>query len=56
MLAVTSLSYKCSKNILISAVLGNIAAALVCETEGNIPVTVEEIDKKLQKIQSSKFD
>ena len=56
MLAVTSLAYKCSKNILISAVLGNVAAALACETEGNIPVTVEEIEKKIQRIQNSKFD
>jgi bifunctional ADP-heptose synthase (sugar kinase/adenylyltransferase) len=50
MLAVTSLGYKCSKNILISTILGNIAAAITCEKEGNIPVTVDEIGSRLEKI------
>jgi len=56
MLAVTSLAYKCSKNILISSILGNIAAALVCEKEGNIPVTVKEIEQKVKKIQDTKLE
>lgn len=53
MLAVTSLAYKCSKNILVSAILGSIAAAIVCEKEGNVPLTVEEIRDKIKKIQES---
>ena len=56
MLAVTSLAFKCSNNILISGILGSIAAALVCEKEGNIPITVDEIEQKVKKIQNSKFD
>ena len=56
MLAVTSLAYKCSKNILISSILGNIAAALVCEKEGNKPITVKEIEQKVKKIQDSKLE
>jgi rfaE bifunctional protein kinase chain/domain len=53
MMAVTALAFKCSNNILISSFLGNIAAALVCEKEGNIPVTVKEIEDKIHKIQEN---
>ena len=56
MLAVTTLAYKCSNNILISSILGNILATLVCEKEANIPITIEEIQEKVKKIQSNKFD
>jgi rfaE bifunctional protein kinase chain/domain len=50
MMAVTALAFKVSKNILISSILGNIAAALVCEKEGNEPVTIDEIKNKIDKI------
>ena len=52
MMAVTALAFKCSNNILISSILGSIAASIVCEKEGNIPVTIDEIEKKLEKIQN----
>lgn len=55
MLAVSALAYKCSKNILISALLGSIAAALVCEKEGNVPLTVDEIKQKVLKIQNEEL-
>lgn len=50
MLAVTSLGYKCSNNILIGSILGNIAAAITCEKEGNIPVKIGEIKDRIKKI------
>jgi len=53
MMAVVSLAYKCSKNILISSILGNIAAGLICEKEGNIPLTIEEIKQRINRIKNS---
>ncbi|HEY9246942.1 MAG TPA: PfkB family carbohydrate kinase [Candidatus Methanoperedens sp.] len=55
MLAAASLAYKASKNILISSILGSLGAALACEKEGNIPITVEEIETKIKRIQEQKF-
>lgn len=55
MLAATSLAFKCSNNILISAILGSLGAAVACEKEGNIPISVEEIENKIKRIQEQKF-
>lgn len=55
MMAVTAIAYKVSKNILISSILGSIAAALVCEKEGNIPVTIQEIEEKIEKIKGAEI-
>lgn len=55
MLSATSLGYKCSKNIFISAILGSFAAAVACEKEGNIPISIKEIEKKIERIQDQKF-
>lgn len=56
MLAATSLAFKCSKNIVISAILGNIAAAVACEIEGNIPVSVDKIENKINRIREQIFE
>lgn len=56
LLATTSLAYKCSKDIFISAILGNTAAAVACEKEGNHPISVKEIEQKIEQISNKKFD
>jgi rfaE bifunctional protein kinase chain/domain/rfaE bifunctional protein nucleotidyltransferase chain/domain len=53
LLAATTLAYVKSKNIVISSILGNIAAAVACETEGNIPVSPEQIKDIIDRIRSS---
>ncbi len=50
MLAVTSLSYKISNNIVISSILGSLGAAIACEHEGNVPITIDEIKKKIEEL------
>lgn len=52
MLVITSLAYKVSNNIVISSILGSLGAACACEKEGNIPLTIEEIEEKIKKIRS----
>lgn len=52
MLAITSLAYKVSNNIVISSILGSLGAACACEKEGNIPITITEIEEKIKKIRS----
>jgi len=56
LLATTSLAYKCSKDIFISAILGNAAAAVACEKEGNHPVSIKEIEQKIESISNNKFE
>lgn len=55
MLAATSLAYRTSKNILISSIMGSLGAALACEREGNIPITIDEIENKIKRIQEQNF-
>ena len=55
MLAATSLAYKCTKNILISSILGNFAAAVACETEGNKPVSINEIENEIRRMREQTF-
>ena len=39
-----------------SSIIGNIAAAIECERDGNIPVNVNDVIKKLKEIENfSKF-
>lgn len=52
LLAASSLSFTCSKDITISSILGNIAAALACEVEGNIPVTVDKLLDFIKKLKN----
>ena len=42
-----ALALRCSGSIVQSAILGNVAAAVVCESEGNCPVQVEDMLEKL---------
>ncbi|MBI2339354.1 MAG: adenylyltransferase/cytidyltransferase family protein [Deltaproteobacteria bacterium] len=56
MLAASTLAYKSSKNILISSILGNLAAAVACEIEGNNPISVEAIEKKIDAVKNQKFE
>ena len=55
MLAAASLAYTNSRNILISSILGNIAAAIACEVEGNIPVSPENIQRKIKLLKEKSF-
>jgi len=55
MLAAASLAYANSKNILISSILGNVAAAIACEVEGNIPVSPEKVQSKINLLKEKSF-
>jgi len=48
MLAVSSLAYKVCGNIVISSIIGSLGAAVACEHEGNIPITIDEIEQKIE--------
>ena len=50
LLAGATLAYIKSKNILASAIIGNVSAALACERKGNIPITTKQILAKIEKI------
>lgn len=52
MLAITSLAYKVSNNIVISSILGSLGAACACEKEGNVPITIQEIKEKIDQIRN----
>jgi rfaE bifunctional protein kinase chain/domain/rfaE bifunctional protein nucleotidyltransferase chain/domain len=49
-MSAATLAYAYSSDILISAIIGNIAAALACEVSGNIPASIEQILEKLDRI------
>mgnify|MGYP001334749644 CR=1 FL=1 len=55
MLAASSLAYSNSKNILISSILGNVAAAIACEVAGNVPVSPEKIQDKIKVIKENSY-
>lgn len=54
MLAITSLAYKVSNNIVISSILGSFGAAVECEKEGNEPITINEIENKIKEIKNDR--
>jgi sugar/nucleoside kinase (ribokinase family) len=57
LLAYTTLTMLVSKNPVISSILGNLAAACECEIEGNVPITPENILKKIDAIeQEAKYE
>ena len=56
MLAYSTLSFLNSKNILVSAIIGLIAASLECEYDGNIPIKPESIKKRLKNIEKNIYD
>ena len=53
LLAYSTLSYLITKSISISCIMGSIAAACVCETQGNEAVDPSKIENKLKEIKRS---
>ncbi len=56
MLAYSTLTFLKTKNILISAIIGLIAASLECEYEGNIPIKPENIKKRIRDIERNIYN
>ena len=55
LLAASSLSFVNNQNILISSIIGNAAAALACEVEGNIPVSIDKLKNTINKFVDTNF-
>ncbi len=53
LLALGSLALAQSGNFVIAAILGNLAASVACESEGNVPVGRDEVEKKIDKIEKA---
>ena len=51
LLAYSSLALKLTGNDIIASILGSMAAGIECEHEGNIPVTLEAMRKKIDAIE-----
>lgn len=51
LLAYASLSIKATGNPLVGSILGSIAAAIECEMDGNIPVSVADVRGRLNRIE-----
>jgi len=51
LLAYTTLAMVATKNEVIASILGNMAAGVECEHEGNWPVTTDEVLKKIDAIE-----
>ncbi|MEQ8641155.1 MAG: PfkB family carbohydrate kinase [Alphaproteobacteria bacterium] len=51
LLAYASLAYRATGNDVIASVLGNIAAGLECEYDGNVPITPEAVLKRLDEVE-----
>lgn len=47
LLAYASLALAASKNIVIASILGSVAAAVACERQGNVPVSLTEVQEKI---------
>ena len=56
MLAYSTLSFLSTKNILVSAIIGLVAASLECEYDGNIPIKPEAIKKRLKGIEANIYN
>jgi rfaE bifunctional protein kinase chain/domain/rfaE bifunctional protein nucleotidyltransferase chain/domain len=56
MLAYSTLSFLSTKNILVSAIIGLVAASLECEYEGNIPIKSIEIKNRLKSIEANIYN
>ena len=55
MLATSVLALISSKNIVISSILGSIAASIVCESKGNNPIEFNALMKRIKEISKLKF-
>lgn len=51
LLAYATLALAATRNDVIASILGNMAAAVECEHEGNVPVTPEEVLKKVDTVE-----
>ena len=51
MLAYSALTLYVSKSLIHSSIIGSIAAAAECELDGNVPISVEKIIKKMREIE-----
>jgi bifunctional ADP-heptose synthase (sugar kinase/adenylyltransferase) len=50
-LAYSSLSRVASDNIVVASILGSFGAAIACERQGNNPVPLSEVEKKLDQVE-----
>ena len=55
LLAAATLSYTSTRNIVVSSIIGNAAAAVACETEGNVPISSIDIENLLNRMSVSNF-
>lgn len=53
LLSYATLTLLTTKSIVLASILGSFAAAVACEREGNIPVTPEDVIKKIDKLGKS---
>lgn len=51
LLAYSTLSLIATKSLLISSIIGSFAAAIACETNGNKPISTEQLIKKISQVQ-----
>jgi rfaE bifunctional protein kinase chain/domain len=51
LLAYASLALAVTGDIVSAAILGSITAAIACERQGNVPVTPEEVDAKIEELE-----
>ena len=56
MLSYSTLSFLATKNILVAAIIGLVAASLECEYDGNIPIKPKEIKKRLKSIEANIYN
>ena len=50
MLAYSALSLYMSKSLICASIIGTMAAAIECEQDGNVPIPLEKVIKKLLKL------
>ena len=53
LLAYASLSLFTSKSVVISSIIGSVAAACECEKDGNIVISPDEVLERLEQIRDS---
>ncbi len=53
LLAYSSLSLIKTKSLLISSIIGSFAAAIACETNGNKPISIDLLLKKISQVQNN---
>ena len=51
LLAYSTLAFLASNSLIQASIIGNIAAACECELDGNIPITVSSVNKKIDDIE-----